>query len=260
VIGRPISEAYWAEVSLNGRVQTVLVQLFERRVLTYNPANPARFRVEFGNAGMHYYMWRYASPEARSNRVEQLLSHFETGEQALNGNFWFSFDDRNDGGTSSATNRLIGPGVWGSVRAMRAIPFSFAEMALNLDSGGVVRDLRGVSAVGFWARGDGRSFSVRISSAYADEPYTATFSAPGDGRGATAAASACSSSATSPTSRSRPPSVHRACGPGSSCRWQASPSGPACSRSRATRASPRPPASGSARPSGRPPASWTSTT
>lgn len=187
VVGRPISEAYWTEVTLNGRPQTVLVQLFERRVLTYNPANPARFRVEFGNAGLHYYIWRYTSPEARDGRVEQLVSHFENGEQALNGNYWFSFDDRNDGGTSTATARPIGPGVWGSVRAMRldysvttAIPFSFAEMALNLDVNGAPRDLRGVSAVGFWARGDGRSFAVRISSAYADEPFAATFVAPSE--------------------------------------------------------------------------------
>jgi hypothetical protein len=187
VIGRPISEAYWAEVSLGGRPQTVLVQLFERRVLTYNPSNPARFRVEFGNAGLHYYIWRYASPEARDGRSEQLLSHFENGDQALNGNYWFSFDDRNDGGTSTANNRLIGPGVWDSLRAMRldynqttAIPFSFAEMAVNLDSPAGPRNLNGISAVGFWARGDGRTFSVRISSAYADEPFTATFSAPGE--------------------------------------------------------------------------------
>jgi hypothetical protein len=187
LIGRPISEAYWADVAINGQTQTVMVQLFERRVLTYNPANPARARVEFGNAGLHYYTWRYGTAEPRENRVEQLVSHFENGEQALNGNYWFSFDDRNDGGTSSAANRLIGPGVWDSQRAMRldysvttAIPFGFAEMALNLDDARGPRDLRGVSAIGFWARGDGRTFQLRLGSAYADEPFIATFSVPGE--------------------------------------------------------------------------------
>lgn len=187
VVGRPISEAYWAEVSVNRQVQTVLVQLFERRVLTYNPANPARSRVEFGNVGEHYYAWRYASSAPREGRVEQLVSHFERGDQALNGNYWFSFDDRNDGGSSSAANRLVGPGVWDSQRAMRldyrvtsAIPFGFAEMAVNLDAGGRPRDLRGVSAVGFWARGDGQEYAVRLSSAIADEAFVASFSAPGE--------------------------------------------------------------------------------
>jgi Tol biopolymer transport system component len=37
----------------------VLVQLFERRVLTYTPSNPAGFQVEMGNVGQHYYRWRY---------------------------------------------------------------------------------------------------------------------------------------------------------------------------------------------------------
>ena len=38
-----------------------LIQLFERRVLTYTPSNPDAFKVEMGNIGQHYYTWRYAS-------------------------------------------------------------------------------------------------------------------------------------------------------------------------------------------------------
>jgi hypothetical protein len=34
------------------------VQIFERRVLTYNPANPSAWRVEMGNVGRHYLLWR----------------------------------------------------------------------------------------------------------------------------------------------------------------------------------------------------------
>lgn len=59
VLGRPITEAYWTKTVVKGVAQAVLVQLFERRVLTYTPANPAGFKVEMGNVGQHYYRWRY---------------------------------------------------------------------------------------------------------------------------------------------------------------------------------------------------------
>jgi hypothetical protein len=36
-----------------------MVQIFERRVLTYTDANPDPFKVEMGNIGLHYYQWRY---------------------------------------------------------------------------------------------------------------------------------------------------------------------------------------------------------
>jgi hypothetical protein len=58
-LGHPISEPYWVTVNLSGRPAQVLVQLFERRVLTYNPANDPQWRVEMGNIGQHYYRWRY---------------------------------------------------------------------------------------------------------------------------------------------------------------------------------------------------------
>jgi hypothetical protein len=58
-VGYPISEAYWIRTRIAGKEQDVLVQLFERRVLTYNPANEAAFKVEMGNVGLHYYSWRY---------------------------------------------------------------------------------------------------------------------------------------------------------------------------------------------------------
>lgn len=57
--GLPISEAYWTTVRVAGTEQPVLVQAFERRVLTYTPSNPAGWQVELGNVGLHYYFWRY---------------------------------------------------------------------------------------------------------------------------------------------------------------------------------------------------------
>ena len=61
--GRPITEAYWANVKLGGEQRDVLVQCFERRCLTYTPGNPAGFIVEAGNVGQHYYEWRYGDDE-----------------------------------------------------------------------------------------------------------------------------------------------------------------------------------------------------
>lgn len=57
--GLPVTEAYWAAVRVGGVQRQVLVQAFERRVLTYTPDNPEGFKVEAGNVGTHYYQWRY---------------------------------------------------------------------------------------------------------------------------------------------------------------------------------------------------------
>ncbi len=59
--GYPITEPYWVRTNVNGVEQDVLVQAFERRVLTYTPANSSGWQVEMGNAGKHYYQWRYES-------------------------------------------------------------------------------------------------------------------------------------------------------------------------------------------------------
>jgi hypothetical protein len=60
--GLPITEAYWANVKVAGAMQDVLIQCFERRCLTYTPSNAPEWRVEMGNVGQHYYMWRYGTP------------------------------------------------------------------------------------------------------------------------------------------------------------------------------------------------------
>lgn len=59
VMGLPISEPYWARVQVGGQTKDVLIQLFERRVLTYTPSNDPDWRVEMGNVGQHYLRWRY---------------------------------------------------------------------------------------------------------------------------------------------------------------------------------------------------------
>ena len=57
VTGLPISEAYWTRARVGTIPRDVLVQCFERRCLTYTPANPAAWRVEMGNIGRHYLTW-----------------------------------------------------------------------------------------------------------------------------------------------------------------------------------------------------------
>jgi hypothetical protein len=60
--GLPITEAYWADVKVAGTVKPVLIQCFERRCLTYTPGNDPNWRVEAGNVGQQYYVWRYGAP------------------------------------------------------------------------------------------------------------------------------------------------------------------------------------------------------
>ncbi len=66
VFGFAVSEPYWVQTKIVGATQTVLVQLFERRVLTYNPAlaGVGVQKVEMGNLGQHYYHWRYIENNA----------------------------------------------------------------------------------------------------------------------------------------------------------------------------------------------------
>jgi hypothetical protein len=59
VFGLPVTGAYWVKAKVGGVERPILFQVFERRVLTYNPANEPAFRVEMGNVGQHYFQWRY---------------------------------------------------------------------------------------------------------------------------------------------------------------------------------------------------------
>jgi hypothetical protein len=60
-MGYPISPAFAASVQVAGKANVpVIIQAFQRKVLTYTPSNPQAFKVEFGNIGQHYYEWRYS--------------------------------------------------------------------------------------------------------------------------------------------------------------------------------------------------------
>lgn len=64
MMGYPLTEPYWMSTRIGGVETDVMVQVFERRLLTYNPNNPPSYQVEMGNIGQHYYNWRYAPEEA----------------------------------------------------------------------------------------------------------------------------------------------------------------------------------------------------
>jgi len=60
-MGYPISPAFQATITLGGQAGVpVIIQAFQRKVLTYTPSNQPAFQVEFGNIGQHYYTWRTA--------------------------------------------------------------------------------------------------------------------------------------------------------------------------------------------------------
>jgi hypothetical protein len=59
ITGYPISEPYWSYVKVEGQYSDVLIQAYERRVLTYVPRFQVGYKVQMGNIGQHYYDWRY---------------------------------------------------------------------------------------------------------------------------------------------------------------------------------------------------------
>jgi hypothetical protein len=58
-IGYPVSEPYWIKVPIGGKMTDIMVQAFQRQIITYNPNNKAPFNFEKANVGAHYMNWRY---------------------------------------------------------------------------------------------------------------------------------------------------------------------------------------------------------
>lgn len=84
--GLPITEAYWTTAPVGGTDTDVLWQCFERRCLTYTPANDAGFQVEAGNVGQHYWTWRYGQQPPP--------------EEDFDGMYYAELDQFNDSGVS----------------------------------------------------------------------------------------------------------------------------------------------------------------
>lgn len=116
--GLPISEPYWITVQSAKKPTRVLIQLFERRTLTYNPANPVASRVEMGNVGLQYYNWRYTAilpgapqtglaPEMRAaiGAIWDGAPKFQYLPQAVAGRYQLFFQDLNGDGAYGFASR-----------------------------------------------------------------------------------------------------------------------------------------------------------
>lgn len=58
LLGHPLTEPYWISSVVGGEQKRVLIQAFERRLLSYTPSNADGWRVESANVGTHYRAWR----------------------------------------------------------------------------------------------------------------------------------------------------------------------------------------------------------
>ena len=93
-MGFPITEAYWTTMRLAGKDHAAIVQLFQRRSLTYVPDFPQGWQVQMGNVGQHYYSWRYGpqaptaapgQPTATRTPVSQALQPASGGFVGISG-------------------------------------------------------------------------------------------------------------------------------------------------------------------------------
>jgi len=142
-MGYPISEAFGAQVLVNGQSTFVVVQAFERRVLTYTPTNQARFRVEFGNIGRHYYRWRYEqshpvtatatltvtpNPSPRAGRVTINGTGF-----AANGKILLQFISQSEGTTTAVTPTPVSAtGTFTLAEDLGQEAFNDASLTVNI--------------------------------------------------------------------------------------------------------------------------------
>jgi hypothetical protein len=70
IFGLPVTPAVWVRAQVGGVSRPVLFQVFERRLLSYNPANSSAFQVEMGNVGAHYYDWLTNPDSSREYNYE----------------------------------------------------------------------------------------------------------------------------------------------------------------------------------------------
>ena len=114
-MGLPITDAYWMRAVVGGVEKDVLVQLFERRILTYTPSNDAAFQVEMGNVGQHYFQWRYA----------QLGSPWNSAEP----NLPIAFASKRDGGAEWDVYTMGGDGsnqkIFGTNETKETVAYSW---------------------------------------------------------------------------------------------------------------------------------------
>ncbi|MGA7669419.1 MAG: transglycosylase SLT domain-containing protein [Nitrolancea sp.] len=83
LVGHPLTEPYWVDSMVGGKQKRILMQAFERRVLTYTPDNPANWQVESGNVGLQYRAWHGLTEPSDAN-LDALASQVPWGEIITN--------------------------------------------------------------------------------------------------------------------------------------------------------------------------------
>jgi hypothetical protein len=83
LVGHPLTEPYWVDSMVGGTQTRVLMQAFERRVLTYTPSNPAGWQVESGNVGLDYRYW-HGMVEPSDNSAIPVATNVPFGEIITN--------------------------------------------------------------------------------------------------------------------------------------------------------------------------------
>jgi hypothetical protein len=61
-VGLPLTGTFEAEITVNGLPQRVVLQAFERAILSYNPTNPAEWQIERANVGTDMLLASNYSP------------------------------------------------------------------------------------------------------------------------------------------------------------------------------------------------------
>ena len=138
-MGLPISEAYWVTTQVGGTEKYILVQLYERRVLTYTPDNAPEWQVEMGNVGRAYLQW--AKPGQVSNPVWSPDGESLAFSSRVDGNFEIFTIDADGSGLFQVTNSPYGEFVTDWVGDGSKILYTRAgqDWSVNPDGTGAVQ-------------------------------------------------------------------------------------------------------------------------
>lgn len=91
LVGLPLTEPYWVDSMVGGQQKRILMQAFERRVLTYTPDNPPGWKVESGNVGLQYRAW-HGMTEPSDPNLYPLASQVPFGEIVVDKAAQYSID------------------------------------------------------------------------------------------------------------------------------------------------------------------------
>jgi hypothetical protein len=144
LLGHPVSEPYWIDTVVGGTPQRILVQAFERRVLTYSPGNPEGWQVESANVGRHYRAWR-GLPEITDPVLMPLAAGQPFGEEIAGAALTYGLDpfmlaaigSVTSGGDPTAASANGGRGLLAVNPRLHDAPAleALVDPALNADNG-----------------------------------------------------------------------------------------------------------------------------